>query len=147
MRLCKDTFLDLTMTKTKELLIDFWKQPLALPPFTMDGEIVERVQKYKYLGIILVNKFKFDGNVLNMFKKCQYKIYCLQRLRNIGIISKILPLCYQSCFETFVASCFICWYGSVNLHTKKLLSNVLRACSIIVGMQQKSPYNIFEHRI
>ena len=84
------------MTKTKELLIDFTKQPLAVSPIAIDGEIVERVEKYKYLGIILDNKLKFDGNVLNIYKKCHYRIYCLQRLRNIGIKSKnssiILPI-------------------------------------------------------
>ena len=71
------------MTKTKELLIDFRKQPPAVSSITIDGEIVERVEKYKYLGIILDNKLKFD--VLNIYKKCHYRIYCLQRLRNIGI--------------------------------------------------------------
>ena len=51
---CKDNFLDLNVIKTKELLIDFRNQPLAVSPITIDGEIVE---KYKYLGIILDNKF------------------------------------------------------------------------------------------
>ena len=89
---CKANFLDLNVAKTKELLIDFRKQPPAVSPITIDGEIVERVEKYKYLGIILDNKLKFDSNVLNIYKKCHYRIYCLQRLRNIGINSKILAL-------------------------------------------------------
>ena len=63
---CKDNFLDLNLSKTKELLIDFRKQPLAVPPITIDGEIVDRVEKYKYLGIILDSKLKFDSNVLNI---------------------------------------------------------------------------------
>ena len=61
------------MTKTKELLIDFRKQPPAVSPITIDGEIVERVEKYKYLGIILDNKLKFDSNVLNIYKKMSLK--------------------------------------------------------------------------
>ena len=82
---CKDNFLDLNVKKTKELLIDFRKQPPAISPITIDGEIVERVEKYKYLEIILDNKLKFDCNVLNIYEKYNYIIYCLQRLRNIGI--------------------------------------------------------------
>ena len=39
----KINFLDLNVTKTMELLIDFRKQPPAASPITMDGEIVERV--------------------------------------------------------------------------------------------------------
>ena len=113
------------MTKTKELLNDFRKQPPTISPITIDGE---RVEKYKYFGIILDNKLKFDSNVLNIYKKCHYIIYCLQRLRNIGINSKILALYYQSCVETLVASWLICWYGSVNLHSKKLLNNIVKVC-------------------
>ena len=118
-----------------------------ISPITIDGEIVERVEKYKYLGIISHNKLKFDSNVLNIYKKCHYRIYCLQRLRNIGINSKSLALNYQSCVETFVTSCIICWYGSANLHSKKLLNNIVKACSKIVGLEHKSLYIIFNHNI
>ena len=65
---CKDNFLDLNVTKTKELLIDCRKQPPAVSPITIDGEIVERVEKCKYLGIILYNKLKFDSNVVSIYK-------------------------------------------------------------------------------
>ena len=101
----------------------------------MDGEIVE---KYKYLGLILDSKLKFDSNVLSIYKKCHYIIYCLQRLRNIDINSKILALCYQSCVETFVASCLICWYGIENLHSEKLLNNIVNACSQAVDVEQNN---------
>ena len=144
---CKDNFLDINVTKTRELLIDFRKLPRAVSPITIDGEIVERVEKYKYLGIILDKKLKFDCNVLNINKKCHYRIYCLQRLRNVGSNSNILALYYQSYVETFVASCFICWYGSVNLHSKKLVNNIVKVCSKTVGVKQKSLCNIFNHRV
>ena len=145
--LCKDNFLDINVTKTVEFLIDFRKQPPAVSPITIDGEIVERVEKYKYIGIILDNKLKFHSKVLSIHEKCHHIIYCLQRLRNIGINSRILALYYQSCVGTFVASCLICWYGSVNLHSRKLLNNIVKVCSNTVGVEQKSLYNIFNHRV
>ena len=52
------------MTKTKELLIGFRKQPPEISPITIDGEMVE---KYKCLGITL-DKVKFDSNALNIYK-------------------------------------------------------------------------------
>ena len=61
------------------------------------------------------------------------------------INSKILALYYQSCVETLVPSCLICWYGSVNLHSKKLLNNIVKVCSKTVGIEQKSLHNIFNH--
>ena len=106
-----------------------------------------RVEKYKYLGFILDNKLKFVCNVLNIYEKCHYRIYCLQSLRNIGINSRILALYYQSCVETLVTSCLICWYRCVNLHSKKLLNNIVKVCSKAVGVEQKYLYNIIDHRI
>ena len=116
------------MTKTKGLLIDFRKQHPAVPPISVDGEIVEKVVKYKYLDIILDNKLNVNSNVLTIYKKYHYKICCLQRLRNIGNKIKKLALYSQSCVETFVTSCFICWCGSVNQHSKKLLNNIVTIC-------------------
>ena len=66
---CKDNFLDLNMTRTKELHIDFSNQPPAGIPIAIDGLIVEIVEKYKYLGIILDNKLKFDSKVLSIYIK------------------------------------------------------------------------------
>ena len=144
---CKDNFLDLNVTKTKEILINFRKQPPAVLAITMDGEIVERVEKYKYLGNILDNELKSDGTVLRVHRKCHYGIYCLIRLINTDINSKIPALYHQSCVESLVTSCLICWYGSANLHCKKLLHNIVKVCSKTVGVQQKSLNNIFNHRV
>ena len=141
---CKDNFLDLNMTKTKELFIYFRKQPPAILPIAIDGE---RVDKNKYLGMILDIKLKFDSNLLDIYENCHCRIYCLQRLRNIGIYSKILALYYNSCVETFVPSCLIGWYVSVDLYSNKLLNNIVKVCSKIVGVEQKSLYNIFNHHV
>ena len=60
---CKDNYLDLKMIKQRNYLL----QPPAVSPITIDGEIVERVEKYKYPGIISENKSKFDSNVPNIY--------------------------------------------------------------------------------
>ena len=62
---CKGSFSDLNVTKTKELLIDFRIKPPAVSPITVDCVIVERVEKYKYLG--LHTEFGFTDTVLQWF--------------------------------------------------------------------------------
>ena len=53
---CRDNSLDLTVKKTKEILIVFRKVPTVIPDLFIDGVKVERVTEYKYLGTILDNK-------------------------------------------------------------------------------------------
>ena len=49
---CKDNILDLSVTNTKELLIDLRKQPPEVSPITVDGERVERVEKSNILQLL-----------------------------------------------------------------------------------------------
>ena len=56
------------MTKSKVLLIDFRKQPPTLIPITIDSEVDERVDKYKYHGFILCNNMTYNRNVFNVYK-------------------------------------------------------------------------------
>ena len=61
------------------------------------------------------------------------------------LTKKIQALFCQSFVDTFVTSCFIRRYGDVNVHGTKLLNNIVNVCSKIVGVEQKSLYNIFSH--
>ena len=69
----KGNLLDLNVTTTKELLIDIRKQHPAVSRMTIDGLVVERVDKYKYLGVILDNKLKID---------CDLEHSCQMSLQN-----------------------------------------------------------------
>ena len=61
-----------------------------MPELIIDDVAVERVAEYRYLGTVLDNNLTFDRNVDTIHKKCQSRIYCLQKLRNIGVASDIL---------------------------------------------------------
>ena len=57
---CKDNYLDLNVKKTKEMIIDFRREPCAIPDLYIDSIKVERVEGYKYLGAIVDNKLTFS---------------------------------------------------------------------------------------
>ena len=85
-------FLDLNVLKTKEMLIDFQKNPSPVPYLEIDDKIVDRVEEFKYLGTVIDRSLAFNKNVGANHKKCQPRLYCLHKLRNIGIDSKILQM-------------------------------------------------------
>ena len=100
---CRDSSLDLNVKKTKEMLIDFRKAPAVIPDFFIDGVKVERVTEYKYLGIVLDKKLNLNKNTDFIHKRCQPRIFCLQKLRSLKISQKLRSLkCQCCCFTHFL---------------------------------------------
>ncbi|KAK7884958.1 hypothetical protein WMY93_028081 [Mugilogobius chulae] len=60
---CQSSFLHINVAKTKEMCIDFRKSSSVLSPALIDGQVVEVVQEYKYLGVMMDNKLTFESQV------------------------------------------------------------------------------------
>ena len=93
---CGPNFVDLNASETKEMLMDFRKNPLLIPCLDFDDQIVERVDEYKHL-VTVKDSSLFYNNIDAILRKCQPRLYCLHKLRNIGIDSKILHMYYKYC--------------------------------------------------
>ena len=55
----KESFLDLNISKTKELVFDSRKEKEPFIPVTIDQQSVEVVSSFKYLGTVVDSKLKF----------------------------------------------------------------------------------------
>ena len=56
---CDENFLTVNVAKTKEVIFDFRiKIPCPLEPISVKGELVEIVEFYRYLGLLLDDKLK-----------------------------------------------------------------------------------------
>ena len=82
------------------------EEPPPVPDLIIDDVAVERVDEYRYLGTVLDNNFTFYSNVDSIHKRCQSNIYCLQKLRNIGVASDILEMDYCVCIESVLKVSF-----------------------------------------
>ena len=71
---CDDNLLQLNVTKTKELCIDFWQQQTPPKHVCINGEEVVRDDIYKYKCIVIDSKLKWNENTESMMKK-----KCIQR--------------------------------------------------------------------
>ncbi len=56
---CDRSFLQMNISKTKNMCIDFRKLPRAKESTSINGPAVECVNKYKYLGTIIDDKLNF----------------------------------------------------------------------------------------
>ena len=119
---CVDNYLELNVLKTKEMIIDFRRKPTSIPDLYIGDEKVERVSQYKYLGSITDNKLTFNQNIESINKKCQSRIYCLQKLRSLKVNTNILTTFYKSFIESVVTYGFLCWFGGLNVRNRMMLN-------------------------
>jgi gmma-aminobutyric acid receptor subunit gamma len=144
---CKDNYLDLNVSKTKELIVDYRVKAEPIPELVICGTKVERVTEYKYLGTVIDSKLDFTANTDLISQKCQSRIRCLQKLRNIGVNVTILQNFYRCCIESILTFSFVCWFGSLTVKNKNALNRVVNVCSKIVGVRLTGLNELYERRV
>lgn len=71
-------FLDLNMSKTKEVIINFGKTYRKQAANSIQCKEVETGEWYKYLGTVFESQLKFDVNTDAIVKRGQQRIYLLR---------------------------------------------------------------------
>ena len=87
---CDANYLELNVSKTKEMVIDFRQTRPDPQPVDIKGSAVARVDMYKYLGIVLNNKLSWGDHVDFIVKKLNSRMYCLRKLNSFNITPEIL---------------------------------------------------------
>ena len=82
--------------KTKDMIIYFLKQPMDIPPVTIEGIDLERVSNVKLLGIIINNKLTWTENNTYICSKASKRLYHLKQLRRTGLSGGNLLMFYGS---------------------------------------------------
>ena len=77
---CRDSYLQLNASKTKELLFDNRKMCSPLPPVYINNEPVEVVTSFKYLGTFFDSKLSFSENTDYIVKKANQRLFLLRKL-------------------------------------------------------------------
>ena len=132
---CKDTFLELNISKTKDLCIDFRRGPHATQYTVIHGQPVETVSNYKYLGTIIDDKLKFDENTDSLCKKGQQRLYCLRKLAKFNIDKNLMKMFYSAYIHSAITFSIVCWFGNLSIKDKNSLGKIVRMASKIIGIQ------------
>ena len=93
----------------------------------IDGEAVEIVDDYKYLGCIIDNKLKGTSNVARIAKKANQTLYFVRKLKKVRVNKEILSLFYKSIVESVLCYCMSSWYGNVSKNDRKKLKRVIKS--------------------
>lgn len=139
---CADNFLNLNVSKTKEMVFDFRKDRNVHEALVIKDESVVFTKSYKYLGVYIDDRLDFTENIHSLYKKCLQRVRHLRELANIRVDIEILSLFYNSIIESVLAYSIVSWYGSSNKKDKNKLSKIIRIGKKM-GICTQSLNNIF----
>ena len=134
---CDDSFLDLNVSKTQELIIDFRRHKDVPKECIIHNDNVEIVTSYKYLGTIFDDHLKFDVNTECIVKRGQQRMHLLRKLNSFSVRPFILCRFYQAFIESLICFSFICWFHSLTLKDRNSLNSIVKTCSKIIGVKQR----------
>ena len=65
--------------------MNFRKQQREHPPIHIDGTAVEKVERFKFLGVHITDKLKWSTHTDSVVKKAQQYLLNLRRLKKFGL--------------------------------------------------------------
>ncbi len=131
---CQNSFLELNVSKTKELCIGNEQDSLNFPVL-VEGEPVEVVTSFKYLGTFLDSTLSFDKNTDMIVRKANQRLYLLRKLKSFNVSQRTLQMVYRSLVESVLTFNLVAWYGNLTVRNKNKLSGIVNTASKIVGCQ------------
>ncbi len=140
---CGANNLSLNVEKTKEVVMDFRRNPVDHPPLTIDTSTVERVSSTKFLVVHITEDLTWTTNTKSISKKAQQRLHFLRRLKRASLPPPILTTFYWGTIESVLTSCITVWYGNCCAADRKTLQRTVNNAAKIIGAPLPSILDIF----
>ena len=79
---CTKNNLELNVSKTKEIIVDFRTKKSPILPLSINGELVEQVKSFKFLGTTISHDLKWSEHIGSAVKKARQRMYFLRQSGN-----------------------------------------------------------------
>ena len=126
---CNNHFLKLNVKKTKEMIFDFRRLDNNHASINITNETVERVDSYKYLGVVFDEKLTWHNHTQKVQKKLNQRMYFLRKLNCFNVDIKLLSLFYKSCVISILSFCLTAWGGNAAKSDTKKINRCLKNAS------------------
>ena len=127
------------MKKTKELVFDFRKRTCVHNSITINGEDIEQVHSYKYLGTTIDDKLTFSDHVKLSKSKAHQRLFFLRKLKKFHVDTTIMQFFYHSVIQSILTFNIICFYGLLSNESKKEIDKVVKLAGRICGNKSLFP--------
>ena len=111
---CDANFLELGVSKTRGVIVDF--RVSCSPPgsVVLGGGGVGRVSSCRYLGIMVDDGLAWHDHIDYLIKRLNVRMYCFRKLNYFHVDKRILALFYESVIASVWRYCLLCWGGNVS---------------------------------
>ncbi|KAK0139829.1 putative RNA-directed DNA polymerase from transposon BS [Merluccius polli] len=137
-----DNNLTLNVHKTKELIMDFRKIRQDHTPLLINGEQVETVNTFRFLGTHISADHSWTHNIGVLVKKAQQRLHFLRVLRKNNLDTKLLLAIYHSSVESILTYCLGVWYAGSTAKDRKAVQRIINTAQKIIGCPLPSLENI-----
>ena len=142
---CKQNYLSLNVSKTKEVIFDFRHVKSPLQPVVIEEQEVEMVPRYKYLGLTIDEKLNWHEHSNTVCKKANQRLYFLRKLKSFDVCTDILAVFYTACIQSVLSFGISCWGGNLRVRDEEKLNRLIRKASKVAGCDLPSIREIYEH--
>ncbi len=135
------------MLKTVEMIVDFRRDPPALPPLTIMNSSVKTVESLRFLGTTISQDLKWDNHIDSIVKKAQQRLYFLHQLMKFNLPQELLIQLYSAIIESVLCTSITVWFSSATKSDLKRLWRVVRTAERIIGTTLPTLQELYSSRM
>jgi hypothetical protein len=95
------------------------------------GEVVDRVEEYKYLGTI-IDKLSWQSNINRICDKSRKRLYHLRKLKEFTVETSVMRTFYDSTTVSVLAFGAVVWYNNLTVALKEKLKSIEKTANKII---------------
>ena len=124
----------LNKDKTKVMLFNPAKQWDFMPEIEVGGQILEVVDEYKLVGVMISSNLKWDENTEYITKKAYSRLWMLRRLKNLGLKKTSLLQVFTMQIRSVLEFGAVVWHSMLTDQNSRAIERVQKsALSVILG--------------
>ncbi len=144
---CSLNNLELNTLKTVEMIVDFRRNPPALPPLTIMNSTVTAVESFRFLGTTISQDLKWDIHIDSIVRKAQQRLYFLRQLRKFNLPQELLKQFYSAIIESILCTSITVWFSSATKSDLRRLRRVVRTAERIIGTTLPTLQELYLSRV
>ncbi len=130
-----------------EIIVDFRRNPPAIPPLTIMNSTVTAVKSFGFLGQTISQDLEWDNHIDSIVKKAQQRLYFLRQLRKFNLPQELLIQFYSAINESVLCTSIAVWFSSATKSDLRRLWRVVRTAERIIGTTLSTLHKLYLFRV